>query len=151
MNLPKGWTQVGELPAVGFDEADEAARAAFEEDILRIADPSGKNVVDVGWYPAEAASGRFVCRVIEDDAWDSPAEQFESRDLAKVSAWLSASVESLMAVIGATAELKAPEGILRVTLIRARARKTAKTESCETKVRAPRLEATTSVFATQPA
>ena len=110
IELPEKWTMHGQLPALDFAAADEAARELFDEDIVRLVDASGDYMLDVGWYPAGQPDGKFVARAIIGDNWDEPVEEFETRSVAEIRSWLSNWVEAISATTGEPASMS--EGIV---------------------------------------
>jgi hypothetical protein len=82
IDLPAGWRQFGGLPPEDYDPSN------LDEDILQIRSPGRQFTIDVGWYPAMNPSGEYYCVLISGSDWESPREQYASRDVAAVRDWI---------------------------------------------------------------
>lgn len=92
MTLPPGWTEYKNLPSSGPFAADGAPLLELEEDLWQATDPSGRFVLDVGWYPEGDEAGAFTCVLIEDGDWEAPLSKHRTRSLEAVREWVERGV-----------------------------------------------------------
>jgi hypothetical protein len=88
IEVPAGWRIIGELLNIDPDSLSDEQLVVLTEDILQIQTPDSSFVMDVGWYPDSDRQGRYLCRGVIDNKWDSPTECFETRDIREVLFWL---------------------------------------------------------------
>jgi hypothetical protein len=115
-NEIEGWTVRGELPAFVPEEGISAETLeTLDEDLLQVlrSEPGG-DVLDVGWYPSNDASGSFRCRIIRGEVWDAPLEEYETRDPRRACTWVETRMRDVGSEFGEAGEFGQPE---RVTLI----------------------------------
>jgi len=60
----------------------------LQEDLLQVRYPNDITL-DVGWYPAFRANGRFVIQIIKSKDWDKPVFVREFSDIKKLKSTIN--------------------------------------------------------------
>lgn len=68
-----------------LEHADkDPASLLLKEDLLQVSFFGGRYLLDVGWYPAAAAQGRFTVFLMGNQDWEHPLRQCHTREIARL-------------------------------------------------------------------
>src|SRR5712664_808429 len=123
---PKGWTVRGDLPKVDLGTANDAELDLLDEDLVQVVEPGGQYTLDVGWYPAGSREGRYICRLVRAEEWESPLEQLETNSREAVRQWLVRGVEDIQRRLGSPGQFVTRIGVFISARRAGRGRRAAK-------------------------